>query len=82
MWGSGCAAILHGGAQSEPVRLAGGRFPRGRFGDSERQTGTERQADTRFVRALRCLTLGIRVGSTNGKVRARRESSDLSRGVF
>ena len=48
-----------------PVGLAGGRFPRGRFGDSRRQTGTERQADTRFIKALRCLTLGICLGSTN-----------------
>ena len=31
----------------------------------ERQTGTERQANTRFVRALRCLTLSICLDSTN-----------------
>ena len=60
--------------------LAGGRVPRGRFGNSERQTGPERQADPRFVKTLRGLTLGLRVGSTNGKYRY--ESSHLSRGVF
>ena len=70
--GSGFAAILDGGTQSEPVGLAGDRFPRGRFGNFERQTGLERQANTRFVRAFRCLTFGIRVGSTNGKVQGNR----------
>ena len=34
--GSGFAAIFHGGAQSKPVGLSGGRVPRGRLGDSER----------------------------------------------
>ena len=41
---------------------------RGRFGNFERQTGTERQANTRFVRALRCLTLSICLGSIDEKV--------------
>ena len=31
----------------------------------EWQSGTEREANTRFIKALRCLTFGIRVGSTN-----------------
>lgn len=61
---SGFAAFFHGGAQSEPVGLSRGRFPRGRFGNSEWQTGTERQADPRFVKTLRSLTFGIRVGSS------------------
>ena len=69
--GSGCAAILHGGAQFDPVGLAGDRVPRGCFGDSERQTGPECQADPRFVKALRGLTFGLRVGSTNGNVQGR-----------